>query len=427
MEVQIKYNELQYLLNQVDSIVKKYDQIAEITGERFNIFSILGLQDNETRLHSKLINELLNPKGNHGQKDLFLKLFIEVVSAKIDKEIVIDNSKNISSQKIKDFETYSAISEIEKHVGFINDDRSEGGRIDIIISDSKNHGIIIENKIWAADQEKQLLRYHKYGIKKFDTFHLIYLTIDESEPSKWSTNNELNKNEFICLSYNIDILNWLDLCLKECTKLPIIRETLTQYINQLKNYSGQSINHMEEIEIFELLSQGSNFKSLIKLSNTINMYKNYIYEKMTDDVLIEFKEIGLLQSEEIPKNGIYKGYSRSGLSLSKEEWKYFELRFEFENKDFKELFYGIRRKLNLSSDILNSIEYKNLFNNISEIFIKHEYKSAGWWPAYRYSNHTFDETEFWIALSENKVKEELICNIKTIYEILNENKLISQL
>jgi hypothetical protein len=150
---------IQNLLTQVGIIKQKYDQIAEITGEKFNVFSILGLQDREVRLHSALLNELLNPNGKHGQKELFLKLFIAVVNSKIVNETIIENTKNISSQKIKEFRTETATSAVEIHAGFINKEFSEGGYIDIIINDNNKYGIIIENKIWAGDQEKQLYRY----------------------------------------------------------------------------------------------------------------------------------------------------------------------------------------------------------------------------------------------------------------------------
>ena len=66
-------------LERVTSINKKYENIAEITGENFNVFRILGLSSSEVRTHSAFIAELLNPKGSHNQKQIFLKLFCEDV------------------------------------------------------------------------------------------------------------------------------------------------------------------------------------------------------------------------------------------------------------------------------------------------------------------------------------------------------------
>lgn len=67
------------LLRQVSDIRKKHELIAEMTGERFNVFSILGLQTREVRTHSAFLRELLDPKGSHGLKDAFLKAFVQIL------------------------------------------------------------------------------------------------------------------------------------------------------------------------------------------------------------------------------------------------------------------------------------------------------------------------------------------------------------
>lgn len=65
------------LLQQVSIIQKKYDEIAKITGENFNIFSIMRAENDEVRTHSRIIAEFLNPKGIHNQGSVFLKLFLK--------------------------------------------------------------------------------------------------------------------------------------------------------------------------------------------------------------------------------------------------------------------------------------------------------------------------------------------------------------
>lgn len=74
-------NELKNLLHQVYLVYDKYEKIAEITGERYNIFNILGIETDEL-VHSKILANFFNIRGSHGQKDLFLKLFIQVIKEK---------------------------------------------------------------------------------------------------------------------------------------------------------------------------------------------------------------------------------------------------------------------------------------------------------------------------------------------------------
>ncbi len=119
------------ILRQAYEIKKRYDEITKHSGENFNIFSVLGVGEKELS-HSKIIAELLNPKGAHGQGDIFLKLFLESI-------------------EITDFNIVNA--KVRTEVSYYN------GRLDIIIENGKQQTIFIENKIWATDQPKQLSRY----------------------------------------------------------------------------------------------------------------------------------------------------------------------------------------------------------------------------------------------------------------------------
>ena len=76
IEEKINLSTIKNLLENVHVIQNKYDDIADITGEKFNIFSVLNLTSNEVRTHSAFIGELLNIKGSHGLKDIPLQLFI---------------------------------------------------------------------------------------------------------------------------------------------------------------------------------------------------------------------------------------------------------------------------------------------------------------------------------------------------------------
>jgi hypothetical protein len=201
---------------EVGHIRKHYEKITKISGENFNVFQIIGLGSAEVRLHSAFLAELLNSQGSHGQGDTFLRLFIDQFG-------------------ITDFETTNSITETEKYIGPINDDYSKGGKVDIVINDSKNRkNIIIENKIYATDGRNQLLRYHNYDKEAF----LFYLTLEGAEPSAFSTGNKID--HYKTISYKLDIITWLEKCQKEAVSLPIIRESIFQYINLLKVLTHQT-------------------------------------------------------------------------------------------------------------------------------------------------------------------------------------------
>ena len=107
--------------------IKEYERAQ---GNSFNIFNVLGMTSNEVKLHSALIVELLDPKGSHGMKDLFLKAFIEALG-------------------ISDFNlnTKSASVEKEKNIG--RKTQTTGGRLDIMITDT--HKVICNGKSCQKD------------------------------------------------------------------------------------------------------------------------------------------------------------------------------------------------------------------------------------------------------------------------------------
>jgi hypothetical protein len=252
---------LQNLLNQINLIQKKYDDLAEYTGEKYNIFEILGVKNDELS-HSAIIGNLLNINGKHGQKDIFLNLFLEEI-----KDKFIDESRN---RIINNFDTENVILEIEKHVGKVNFDSNSGGRIDIILKDKNNNNIIIENKIYANDQYQQLLRYNEYDKKA----PILYLTLNGKEPMPDSKGVLELGMEFICISYQTEIKNWLEKCIKEMVNKPFIRETLNQYLFTIDSLTNQIFSNKNKMEITKIIKE--NLKESHLIAKTFETAKKEI-------------------------------------------------------------------------------------------------------------------------------------------------------
>lgn len=252
-------NEIRQLLKEVTSISRKYEQIAKITGENFNVFQILGLQSDEVRLHSSFLAELLNPKGSHWQGDLYLRFFINQI--KLIKEVT--------------FDTVSAQAFVEYHTIKITEDGENGGRIDILIKDKYGRHIIIENKIYAGDQPKQLSRYNKFDPSAI----LLYLNLNGTMPSTESSGELTNGEHYHIISYKTEILEWLSLCMKESVTLPIIRETIHQYINLIKKLTNQTTFNAMNEDIKNILAEKEEyFNNVSKITTAFEDLKNEIRE-----------------------------------------------------------------------------------------------------------------------------------------------------
>ena len=227
-------NQLQFLLNQISEIIvkeRKQKQRKYDNGETFNVFEVLNLQRDEVRLHSSFIAALLDPRGPHGLKTKLLESFLKVMKA----DDILHDLDSVHVEK-------------EMPIGQISKNGNDGGRMDIVLMDMHKNAIVIENKIDAGDQPKQLLRYDNYCKKHFKKYRIYYLTKWGVDPSEESCGGK----DFDCwtTSYSEDILSWLDDCIVISEMVRPVNETIKQYRTNLV----EILNIMSENSEKELLS-----------------------------------------------------------------------------------------------------------------------------------------------------------------------------
>lgn len=227
-------NELIHLFNDIRLILERYERIRKEKGENYNLFQVINMTSDETRVHSAFISDLLNPHGRHQMNNVFLQSFIDRLNEQAHRKL------SFSYENVK--------VECEKYIGPKTD--TSGGRLDLYITDGRNH-IVIENKIYATDQEDQLLRYHNYlkQYKDGDTM-LLYLSLDgEVHDIEKTTGGE--DIDFFTISYDEFILDWLEDCCKIAHDKPMIREGIRHYRNLIKILT----HHMEseKNELIELI------------------------------------------------------------------------------------------------------------------------------------------------------------------------------
>jgi hypothetical protein len=379
------------LLDQVNAINARYKKINELTGENFNVFRILKLDSSEVRMHSAFIAELLNPDGSHGQKDIFLSLFIKVFCFK-------NNPIDAVSCKVK----------VEDYIGQISEDKMQGGRIDIIIRDKYDHQIVIENKIYARDQEHQLSRYFNNS----SMADIIYLTLDGKPPSDNSKGEMIEGEHYKCASYKQDILNWLELCRKEVAIYPIVREALSHYINLIKYLTNQTLNHNMEEELSDIM------KSYIEESFAISNNLDRACQKVSDDfgkaIKDHFEKIGMQCLYEIDFEERY-----SGIYIWRPEWKHLSIAFAFQYYD-KDMIYGFLQEDPTKFEIPEKLR--------SEIYSLpgNSLKSSDWWPWYKKLESPFNnwkELGAWQAILNGKMKDMVIEKVQFLLNLTEDIEL----
>ncbi len=330
------------LLQQVSLITRKYDDISKITGERYNVFAVLGKQRDELT-HSRIIGDLLNINGRHQMGGRFFELFLEVILKKYNEK------ENPVIRKIIAFGKEAYKKHIEKTIDYI-DSSEENGRIDILLTDNKQNTIIIENKIDAGDGIKQLARYHK----AYKKAAILYLTIDGKQPNSDSTKGEIDKEfielvgdeHFICISYSSDITTWLELCIKESVSFPLLRETLKQYLYLIKNITGQSTNKDMENEIINtVMSSSNNIEAALALAKNVDKLKvvliNTFIERFKEQ--INGEDINAKSEDKDVVTHIYNSKCKPG------------------DKDY---YFGVRLGKIKNADIDIRIQFTQPFGNI---------------------------------------------------------------
>lgn len=235
----------------------------------------------EVWMHSGMLCSLLDTRGLHYQENLFLDLFLDEINLKE----WFGDSKNASVKK-------------------------EYKNIDIFISNGKKH-IILENKIWAGDQQGQIARYIQEIEKEYETsddnLAVIYLTIEEGKkPKEWSLSNEEKKWEIqddalVCngerilykqISYEKEIIQWLEKARYEVCNIQNLDSALGFYIDVLQQLLQKKENAMGVKGFFENKEKEFKEKEL-EIALEILRNKKEILSVATEYIANCCKESGL--------------------------------------------------------------------------------------------------------------------------------------
>jgi hypothetical protein len=159
-------HDIRYYFDTASFLVKSAEaidqELAEKTGKNFNIFDTLELSY-ETHI-SRILRELLDPKGSHGQGTRFLEAFFE--QCKEQAPAIRGWAGDLSNVSvIPEFRTLAE------------------RRIDLVIKLPGNRYIGIENKPFAAEGQNQLDDYAaELDQRSRNNFYLVYLCGHNGQP-----------------------------------------------------------------------------------------------------------------------------------------------------------------------------------------------------------------------------------------------------
>jgi len=353
---------------------RQYKEEQEIQKRRglndFNIFTTLLDKSDEVRLHSRFIGFLLDPTEDHSQGSLFLDLFL--------KECGL-------------FEFFEETKKCNVY--------REHKFIDLYITDGSKH-LIIENKVFAGDQNKQIQRYvdtikddDKGDLNLSDNLVVVYLSLKREGPERHSLgsfeliNQVLVRGEerypFKAITYDAQILSWIDKSHTQIANISNLSVGLTQYKDVILKLYGKYRGKVMNLEEFMegRLDKEQLFKTLKEVSTE--------YQSLRKSLMNDFFEKVIMKLEK-GLEGVDWAVSETKKLRSGERYD-FPLRieqtniknpmillgFEFTQKNFGSPDWGIvRRNESVKLGVLKEdFEIKELLANAKNILTA----QSQWW------------------------------------------------
>ncbi|MBR6611643.1 MAG: PD-(D/E)XK nuclease family protein [Campylobacter sp.] len=331
-----------------DEFEKAYKEYENKVKERrargihdYNVFDVLEAKEVK---HSKFIASLLDPKGLHYQGDLFLNKFIEVCG-------------------IDDFGLDTLNSQVYR----------EYKNIDIYITDGNKH-IIIENKLWTGDHNEQVARYIKNIIDEqnknelseiYERILVLYLKPFDTEIKSLGGIDEVGKDylklgqnqvAFRHISYENEILKWLNEVKIEIVNLTDLNVIITQYEKAVKNLINKG-EKMENNLIIEQIKKNYKLCAAIydNFENTKINLLNELFSKVSETLKETIKTNGWeIESHKITKITTYTTFFSAKLQEyngKNHNGNYIYYCIESRNK-YNDIFFGLVR----SNEVKNRLD-----------------------------------------------------------------------
>ena len=293
---------------------------------RFNVFDYLkskcGYRVNEATL-SRVIADLLDPSGSHGQDTLFLKCLL--------RGLDLDWTSDISLQ--------SARIEVERQT---DDNR----RLDVSVHIDKDHCLAIENKPYAPDRTNQFKDY-LYELMKYEKSLLIYLSAGGKPPAEKSltlddldvlqddhlfkimpydnTGGSDREDDFDQYRIDYSLADWLGDCRKSCD-IDRLRWFLSEAETFCeRQFGGNNVTDAETSTIKEfVLSDERSLKTALTLAKSLPNIVKDVKNKVCRDafgLILESDELcGLARASDAQYADVTEDEQALRVAMRRESW-----------------------------------------------------------------------------------------------------------
>lgn len=358
------------LIRGIEKIKSRREGIIDATKARFNVFTILLQAHDEVRLHTRFITAMLDGSkhASHGCGTLFLRLFLKTID-KINVDGVNVGLIHQFTSLLEDDKEFESIHK-EYHTG-------DKGNIDILIM-LKDAAIAIENKIYAGEQENQLLGYSEYLRDRTNksSKYLLFLTLEGHNA------DSSGDKSYFKISYQKHIIPWLDLCLEKTYSYPNINSVILQYKKVVQQLlSNNSFEEEDMKEIKELIEKNPAIvKYLCEISKCVEDVKKEYQGKFIAKLAEKVPGLNPASNWESPSGDMINFCIASSNNFFKDNNLTLLLDIHGAFSNNSQSYIGVAYSQN--SQKLSG-EAKAIVNNIkNRLFSEQNYFEPNkWWPA----------------------------------------------
>lgn len=239
--------------------------------ESFNVFKLASDLYYRENFHSDIIKAFLDPNEKHKGGNLYLFSFIDFINECFSNKIFISKHNYTNAIVVR-----------------------EAGRIDILIkSETSKHCIIIENKLYNAnDTERQLPKYYDWMTEQgFTVDAIVYIPLNENkvpDRSTWIGNDEKHVDGLLCIvpgysrkRFNL-VENWLKPCAMLSSDIDCI-SILRQYGKLIKTLSNNNMDNMLLEKFYNSLLEDDNYKVAMSVKEMLQQLPTYMADRLCEE------------------------------------------------------------------------------------------------------------------------------------------------
>lgn len=327
------------------------DLFSDQLAPDFRIFDYLCTNENGL---SYCFRDLLDPRGKHGQKRLFLDIFLKRIGG-------------------ADWTAGARCLSVEREKR-----TNKNRRIDVYLE--FDNGLIgIENKPWDRDGHRQLWDYAKWlrraaRHRSRQSWLLVYLSNSDPDPCSISLKRREQLKEgrrFVQMNYH-EAVEWLEEG-AAYTKAPTVRVFVDELVKFIRTNINSELDMSEELQIKEtLLASSENLEAAFLIAQSLDAVKRHLISKLKTDI-----ESGIKPPYSLLWGGC-DGSRYSGFSILLDEKHNKTISFEFDGTGFNQFCWGIARRS--TSVTKNQQQWSEIYDIMNNAFVDAQQSEVWpWW------------------------------------------------